>query len=115
MLSKPWNRLDRGFRIQKIREWVDGLSGERYTEELRDEIKTKLVRAVQRKEIITNASVKYDVDAGKVISVPALMLVDDDDDDGTKDGSDRGDVRTTRVIIRKPDKKTKRRSKKTTP
>lgn len=117
--EKPWNRLDRGYRIRKICEWIDELSGERYTEDLKDEIRTTLVKAIQRKEITTNACVEYDVEKCKVIRVPALMLVDDEvtdvsgaaTDEDTS-GNTRTTVSTTRVIIRRPEKKTIRRKKK---
>lgn len=106
MEKKPWNRLDRGHRIRKLREWVDTLSGEQYTEDLKEEIQATLVKAVQRKEITTNTCVEYDTEACRVISVPALLLVDD-----TEPPTEN--KRATRVIIRHPEKKTKRRKKKT--
>ena len=112
MEQKPWNRLDRGHRIRKLREWVYTLKGEKYTEDLKEEIQTTLVRAVQRREITTNTCVEYDTDTCRVISVPALLIVDDGvPDSGTE--SPMENKRTTRVIIRHPEKKTKRRKKRT--
>jgi hypothetical protein len=104
--KKPWNRLDRGHRIRKIKEWVDDLSGEQYTDTLKDEMRTVLVKAIQKKEITTNTCVEYDTETCKVISVPSLMLIDNT--------SEEDDCTNTRVIIRKPDTQTKRRKKKKT-
>jgi hypothetical protein len=101
--TKPWNRLDRGHRIQKIREWVNRLDGDKYPDSLKDEIRSSLVRAIQRKEITTNACVEYDTETCKVTGVPALMIVEGD---SVTEGS-------TRVIIRRPEKKTKKRRKTT--
>lgn len=116
MEQKPWNKLDRGHRIRKICEWVDELKPERYTDDLKSEIRKTLVRAIQRKEITTNACVEYDVEKCKVTGVPALMLVDEELPDisaGTSTENTRTTT-TTRVIIRRPEKKTKRRRKTTT-
>ena len=117
MEQKPWNKLDRGHRIRKICDWIDELNPERYTDDLKNEIRNTLVRAIQRKEINTNACVEYDVEKCKVIGVPALMLVDDElldapDISGTTPENTRTTT-TTRVIIRRPEKKTKRRKKAT--
>lgn len=117
MEQKPWNKLDRGYRIRKICDWVDELNHERYTDDLKGEIRNTLVRAIQRKEITTNACVEYDVEKCKVTGVPALMLVDDElpsepDISGTPPENIRTTT-TTRVIIRRPEKKTKRRKKAT--
>lgn len=142
MEQKPWNRLDRGYRIRKIREWVDTLT---YSDDLKEEIRNTLVRAIQRKEITTNACVEYDTTTCRVVGVPALLIVDDgvpdvspDDEDSnprttdtdttTTDATQTTDTdtdatttsvtqtqttpRTTRVILRRPEKKTKRRRKK---
>lgn len=101
MEKKPWNRLDRGIRIRKIREWAAGLSGELYTDSLKDEIETTLVRAIQRKEISTNICVEYDAESCRVVRVPALMFVENPD--GAEDAP--------RVIIKRPEGKTRRRRK----
>jgi len=113
MEQKPWNKLDRGHRIRKICEWIGELNPERYTDDLKGEIRNTLVRAIQRKEINTNACVEYDVEKCKVIGVPALMLVDEELPDIS--GASTENIRTTatRVIIRHPEKKTKRRKKTT--
>ena len=112
MEQKPWNKLDRGHRIRKICEWVDDLSGDRYTPDLKDEIRTTLVKAIQRKEITTNSCVEYDIETCKVVRVPALMLVDAPVYGDTMQENARTTTSSTRVIIRRPEKKTKRRKKK---
>lgn len=130
MEQKPWNRLDRGYRIRKIREWVDTL---KYPEDLKEEIRNTLVRAIQKKEITTNACVEYDTTTCRVVGVPALLIVDDgvpdvssgelDEDSNPRTTTQTTDTdattsvtqttpRTTRVILRRPEKKTKRRRKK---
>ena len=113
MEKKPWNKLDRGHRIRKICDWVDELNPERYTDDLKDEIRKTLVRAIQRKEITTNSCVEYDSEKCKVTGVPALMLVDDavPDVSGRTMENTRTTTTRTRVIVRRPEKKTKRRKK----
>ena len=96
---KPWNHLDRGFRIRKIKEWIDTLNPDKYSPALKTELRKKLVKAIQRKEIISNMCVEYNTETCKVENVPAVLIVEDP-------------AVGKQVIIRPPTKKTKRRTKK---
>lgn len=124
--SKPWNRLDRGLRIRKIRDWVETLI--EYPDELRTEIRICLERSIKAGKLNTNSSVEYDTTKRQINRIPALRFVrtgikgvDDDGDilDGEDDGEcDGGDMEmmTTghegipRVFVKETDK-TKRRKK----
>jgi hypothetical protein len=116
--SKPWNRLDRGLRIRKIRDWVETLT--EYPEDLRTEIRICLERSIKAGKLQTNSSVEYDTGKRQVVRVPALSFVNDDykelslDDDGEEIMEDIADASCSgsapRVFIRETDK-TKRRKK----
>jgi hypothetical protein len=129
--SKPWNRLDRGLRIRKIRDWVETLT--EYPDELRTEIRICLERSIKVGKLNTNSSVDYDTTKRQIIRIPALRFVRagakgvDDDGDvlDNGDGEDGGEcgggdvdvgIKTgshegvPRVFVKETDK-TKRRKK----
>jgi hypothetical protein len=105
MEKKQWNRLDKGIQIRKIRNWVEDLSGERYTTDLKEEIQHTLIRAIHKKEINTTDCVEYDTEECKILKIPALMFVE-----GEKDSDEI--TKHTRILLKKSGKKAKTKKKK---
>jgi hypothetical protein len=99
---KPWNRLDRGIRIQKIRSWIT-------SQDWPDDIKTKakeiLIKKIKTGGLTSSNSIVYDKKTCEIQKVQCLNLVYPIDVSGSE-----GDIPVD-VLFRKNDRKTKRSSK----
>jgi hypothetical protein len=99
---KPWNRLDRGIRIQKIRSWI---SSQDWPENVKAKAKELLVKKIKTGGLTSSNSIVYDKKACTIQEVQCLHLVYPIDVSGGE-----GDIPVD-VLFRKNDRKTKRSSK----
>lgn len=99
---KPWNRLDRGLRIQKIRSWI---ASRDWPDDVKKKAQTLLVKKIKSGELSSSSSVVYDKKTCEIQKVHCLKLVYPIDASGGE-----GDIPTD-VLFKKNDRKTKRTAK----
>lgn len=103
--SRPWNRLEKGVRIQKIREWIGDLPVDEFSEELKTKAETALVTMIRAGELNSTSSVIYDTTTQKIVKIPAVLWIY-----GSLDEDTHISRRATDVIVQNiADKKTKRK------
>ena len=99
---KPWNRLDRGVRIQKIRSWVS-------SKEWPDDIKSKALVILEKKtktgDLSSASTVIYDKKKCEIEKIQCLKLVYPIDVSGSESEI------PIDVLFQKNDRKTKRSAK----
>lgn len=76
-LKKPWNRLDRGIRIQKVRKWVN--SKTEWSIELKEKAIKALTKKIKLGGLSSSSSVEYDRDTCSIKSIPCVSLVYNED------------------------------------
>lgn len=99
---KPWNRLDRGLRIQKIRSWV---SSQEWPDDIKKKTLVLLEKKVKTGDLSSASSVVYDKKKCEIQKIQCLKLVYPIDVSGA-DSEIPIDV-----LFQKNDRKTKRSSK----
>ena len=103
--SRPWNRLEKGVRIQKIREWIGCLPGDEFTDELKMKAETGLITLIRAGELNSTSSVIYDTATQKIVKIPAVLWIY-----GALDEESHVARKATDVIVQNiADKKTKRK------
>lgn len=103
--SRPWNRLEKGVRIQKIREWIGTLPGDEFSEELKIKAETGLIAMIRAGELNSTSSVIYDTTTQKIVKLPAVLWIY-----GALDEESNVTRKATDVIVQNiADKKTKRK------
>jgi hypothetical protein len=103
--SRPWNRLEKGVRIQKIREWIGGLSGDEFSDELKTKAENGLITMIRAGELNSTSSVIYDTATQKILKIPAVLWIY-----GAVDEEAHISRQATDVIVQNiADKKTKRK------
>ena len=71
LATKPWLRLERGMRIQKIREFTKSYPGLTAAEQ--ESLHKFLVKVNDEKQINTKAQITYDI--GKILSIKGLKII----------------------------------------
>lgn len=103
--SRPWNRLEKGVRIQKIREWIGELSSDEFSDDLKAKAETNLITMIRAGELNSTSSVIYDTTTQKISKIPAVLWIY-----GSVDEDSRISRSATDVIVQNiADKKTKRK------
>jgi len=74
--TKPWLRLERGIRLQKLRVFAEEQPG--YTAEEKDILNKMLVKANDAKVLNTKQQIQYE--NGKIIAIRGLRKVTEGDD-----------------------------------
>lgn len=71
--TRPWHRLERGMRINRIRKFVDEES-ERFnlTEDDKTDLFNMLMKALEKKQLNSKSIVNYDVDQQKILEIKGL-------------------------------------------
>jgi hypothetical protein len=106
--SKPWNRLEKGIRIQKIREWISSLPLDEFPATIKSRAEENLIALIRAGELNSTNSVIYDIATQKISKIPAVLWVY-----GSIDEDSRISRCVTDVVVQNiSDKKIKR--KKTT-
>ena len=103
--SRPWNRLEKGVRIQKIREWIGNLPSDEFSEELKSKAETGLITIIRSGELNSTSSVMYDTATQKIVKIPALLWVYGSLDEESNVARIATDVIIQNIV----DKKTKRK------
>jgi hypothetical protein len=99
---KPWNRLDRGLRIQKIRSWV---SSQEWPDDIKKRALTLLVKKTKTGDLSSASSVIYDKKKCEIQKITCLKLVYPIDVSGAESEI------PVDVLYQKNDRKTKRSAK----
>lgn len=99
---KPWNRLDRGLRIQKIRSWV---SKQEWPEDIKKKALALLVKKTKTGDLSSASSVLYDKKNCEIQKITCMKLVYPIDVSGAE-GETPVDI-----LYQKNDRKTKRSTK----
>lgn len=75
--QKPWNRLDRGIKIQKIRKWIEKKTD--WPENIRTKSEALLVKAIKLGNITSSSSILYNKEECEIQEIPCLHLVIDEE------------------------------------
>jgi hypothetical protein len=70
---KTWNRLDRGIRIQKVRQWAR--SKKDWPQEIIDKTETLLIKKLKMGGLSSSTSVSYNKKDGIIQNVPGIKLM----------------------------------------
>jgi len=73
--KRPWHRLDRGLRLNRVKAFIDGLA---VTRGLKPEEQLSLLqlltRALDKKILNSKASVLYDIDKEEITEIKPLVM-----------------------------------------
>jgi hypothetical protein len=97
--------LEKGVRIQKIREWIGNLPSDEFSEELKSKAETGLITIIRSGELNSTSSVMYDTATQKIVKIPALLWVYGSLDEESNVARIATDVIIQNIV----DKKTKRK------
>ena len=79
IFKKPWNRLDTGMKLNRIRLFSESESLEKgFSEEKQEELRKKLVEAVRNNKLSKNTEVDYDVDECIIKTIKYLVYNGDE-------------------------------------
>lgn len=78
--KKPWNRLDRGIKIQKIRSWA---KTKEWPAELCKKAEDILIKKVKAGSLTSSNAIIYDKNICEIIDIPCLKIVYSETDDTT--------------------------------
>jgi hypothetical protein len=73
--TRPWHRLERGMRLNRLRKFVDE-EAERFTlsEDEKTELFNMLTKAVDKKQLNSKSVVTYDTDQQKILEIKGLVF-----------------------------------------
>ena len=73
--KKPWHRLERGMRLNRIRAFVDDIGSQRSMKETeRVALMTLLTKALDKKVLNSKTAVVYDQDSEKITEIKPLVM-----------------------------------------
>jgi hypothetical protein len=108
--SRPWNRLEKGIRIQKVREWCRELNKEIYNPELLKKTETLLISLIKEGELNSTSCVEYNKDTHKITSIPIILWIYKDSP--TENSTEVDDIKKPiDVVVKQGDKRLKRKPK----
>ena len=71
--KKTWSKLENGLRIKKLRSFaVDYANEKKLSKKEKNELKKFLVKSLERKKLYKTKEVVYNVETGKITSIPGL-------------------------------------------
>lgn len=73
--SRPWNRLEKGVRIQKVREWISNLNNDEFSKDIKTKAEESLISLIRAGELNSTNSVEYDISTQKIVKIPAVLWV----------------------------------------
>jgi hypothetical protein len=80
--SRPWHRLERGLRLNRIRLFIDDTMKEHnMTQQEKDDLFVFLQKAHDKKLLNTIKVVQYDIETTKIISIKGLEIKRNDGGD----------------------------------
>jgi hypothetical protein len=73
--TRPWHRLERGMRLNRIRKFVDE-EADRFTlsENEKAELFNMLTKAVDKKQLNSKSVVTYDTEQQKILEIKGLVF-----------------------------------------
>ena len=73
--KRPWHRLDRGLRLNRIKAFIDGLAATRgFKPEEQTSLLQLLTRALDRKILNSKTSVIYDLEKEQITEIKPLVM-----------------------------------------
>lgn len=74
--SKPWNKLNKMFKLQKLMEYCEELK-EIHSLSLKEfnKLKKYIVSSIDKKKLLKNKEIEYDIDSMKITNIPNLVIV----------------------------------------
>jgi len=73
--KKPWHRLERGLRLNRLRAFVDELGAVRgFSTEEEDSLMALLTKSLDKKLLNSKTSVEYDQDTEKIKEIKPLVM-----------------------------------------
>ena len=73
--KKPWHRLERGLRINRIRQFCQDMMEKRQLKQTEtDALFTLLIKALDKKVLNSKTAVTYDVDTEKISEIKHLVM-----------------------------------------
>jgi len=75
MYKRPWHRLDRGLRLNRLRTFADGLATARGLKDSeKDALLQLLTRALDKKLLNSKTAVVYDIEAETITEIKPLVM-----------------------------------------
>ena len=73
--KKPWHRLERGLRMNRIRAFVQDLAGKRgFKESERESLLALLMKSLDKKMLNSKTSLEYDMDEESIKEIKPLVM-----------------------------------------
>lgn len=71
--TRPWHRLERGMRLNRIRKFVDEEALRfQFSEEEKADLYTMLIKALDKKQLNSKSIVNYDCEQQKILEIKGL-------------------------------------------
>jgi len=73
--KKPWHRLERGMRLNRLRLFTEGMKDSKGLQDSESSILLQLLtKSLDKKQLNSKNSVVYDIDSEKILEIKSLVM-----------------------------------------